>query len=96
MEDKNRARLEEAGNRVREKIASSTAQKQNAYMGMADDFANDTFRGNESMRRNDGSVRYSSALDDERGPKKRMTKTNRRRKKRKKNYAAIADRKSVV
>ena len=83
MEDKKNERLEEAGKRVRDKISSS-----GEFMGVADDYANDNILGAESMRRNDGSVRYSSSVEDEKGAKRRVTKNTKRR--RKHNFALAA------
>ncbi len=83
MEEKKNSRLEQAGKRVRSKIESSEQ-----FMGVADDYANDTIRGAESMRRNDGSVRYSSSVDDEKRAKRRVSKTTKRR--RKHNFAVAA------
>lgn len=82
MEDKNE-RLEAARQKVQNKIKGA-----NELKGSVDDYANDTVHGMESMRRNDGSVRYSSSVDDERRPKRRVTKMSRKRY-RKKNAAAI-------
>ncbi len=83
MEDNKNERLEAAGKRIREKVSSSSE-----YMGVADDYSNDNILGAESMRRNDGSVRYSSSVEDERGAKRRVTKNTKRR--RKHNFAVAA------
>ena len=83
MEDNKNERLEAAGKRIREKVSSSSE-----YMGVADDYSNDNILGADSMRRNDGSVRYSSSVDDEKGAKRRVTKNTKRR--RKHNFALAA------
>jgi len=72
MEEKNR--LDAARERVQNKISSS-----GNVSGSIDDYASENIHGAESIRRNDGSVRYSSSVDDETKPKRRVTKMSRKR-----------------
>ena len=67
---------------------NKNSRGQGEYMGMADDYSSDHILGAESMRRNDGSVRYSSSVENERGAKRRVTKNTKRR--RKHNFALAA------
>ncbi len=82
MEDKSNERLDAAREKVQKKIASSKD-----VHGAPHPVGAAPMKGAESIRRNDGSVRYSSSVEEENGPKRRVTKMNRRR--RKKNWAVI-------
>lgn len=76
-------KFEENKKKIGEKIAS--AEKATPFV---DDLANDNIHGMSSIRRNDGTVKYSSSVSDETKPKRRVTKMSRKRY-RKQNGAVI-------
>ena len=63
-------------------------RKNDNEIPFVDDFANENLRG-DTLRRNDGTTRYSSSADDERRPRRRVTKMSRRRRA-KRNMAPLA------
>ena len=82
MENNNSDRLAEAGKRVRAKVEGAQNTKS------ANPAFDESSFGVETVRRNDGSVRYSSAVDEDESPRRRASKNTRKR--RKKNRAVIA------